>query len=216
MRNHSGAITGLALALALALLLPFLPGCQLKTASPIDGRRVSGTELQADVVTKQEAFDRDATQLDRRRQDVSADFQTRAAALKLEYTRQTAGLSADAKNHAAAVEAFNAKLELADQDLEAQAARRAKLYATLGGLARTVASGSINPADLLGSTLTLALAGFATGAYSDSKKKNKVIDRLRPAGAAAGEPPAPATAPDVAGIAGEISPAEASPPRAAA
>ena len=143
---------GLVIALVFGLLvIGIFNGCQPKTISLID---------PSAKVT--------AAQLERERQ---------AIVHGLEEDKMQLALAEDRYN--AKVVAHNGALDGAQADLAQQAEFRLQLIEWVGGLATTVVSGAINPAQGVAAGLNLLTLLAAGGLGYDSLRKNKVIKEAK-------------------------------------
>lgn len=161
MRNHVGAVIGIAVGLVLTLIVSLTPGC-VRTDSIVNpGKKVTAAELQQEAVTIQQGLDNEATSIQQK-------------------------ISADQANDTKLVADFNAKvgadqtrLSNAQSDLANKVASLDKIYNVVSGLAQVALNGASNPASIIGSGLTLVLGGLATGSLVDSTNKQNALVSLR-------------------------------------
>lgn len=161
MRNHVGAIIGIAVGLILTLVVSLTPGC-VRTDSIVNpGKKVTAAQLQQEAVTIQQDLDNEATTI---QQKIQSD-QTNDSKLVADYN--------------AKVQADQSKLANASTDLQNKLANLQSIFNVIGGITNTVLNGASNPSSIIGSGLTLVLGGLATGSFLDSTKKQTAITSLR-------------------------------------
>ena len=86
--------------------------------------------------------------------------------------------AAIAKN-AAAVTAYNARVEAGIEDLDAQDAYKAEALETIGAIATQVATGGLNPVSLIPIAIGLLGGAYGVGKKADNVRKDTVIAALK-------------------------------------
>ena len=85
-----------------------------------------------------------------------------------EFSKREAALSAD-------VAAFNARAEIAKEDLIQKAERRVEIINMIAGFGTMVATGGVTPSAAIGAAVQLALLGAGTGVVLDNRRKDAII-----------------------------------------
>ena len=94
-----------------------------------------------------------------------------------QFTREVAAAEA---NLTAQAETLAANAQEGQADLDRQNALRAKIINTVGAVATAATTGTLNPAAGVGSLVAVLLAGVAGGSVMDSRRKDKLINDLKP------------------------------------
>jgi len=106
-------------------------------------------------------------------------FEAEAAAQGTSLTQRRIGLEAEVAKLNAAVEVFNSQAELGRGELDRQDAVRAELFDIAGGVVTQITTGQPTSASLVGTGITALGLLLGLGAAADSRRKDKVIEKVK-------------------------------------
>jgi hypothetical protein len=151
-------ILGLIVAIA---IFAGLQGCDIKMTSPISHQQVTAQEWQAE---KEQAV-----------ADVNALF----ANVQVKKAKFEAELAGDIASANAKAAGLNSAFKVGDSAMQAKIEQRQQFFQIAGGIGQAIIAGTLDPASIFGSLLTLLGVGLGVGGVADGLRKNSVIAELK-------------------------------------